>query len=300
MSAPDIQAAYRACEQITREQARNFAWGIRLLRPDKRGALSAVYAMARRIDDIGDGTLPAEEKLRQLGEARLAATQPERYPDDPVAVALAEASRRLPIQLEAFGELVDGCEMDVRGRSYTTLEELVEYCRCVAGSIGRLSLGVFGPPSGTRAAERAARYADALGVALQLTNILRDIREDHGNGRLYLPQADLDLSGAKIETRPDGSLDPQAGALAEVIRFEAARAWGWYDEGLRLLPLLDARSAACCSAMAGIYHELLSRIAAEPTAVMAGRMSLPARDKLRIAARALTRRTVAGARVTHA
>ena len=299
MTAPDVEAAYRECERITAEQARNFSWGIRLLRPDKRGALSAVYAMARRIDDIGDGTLPTEEKVRLLAEARDTATAPERYPHDPVAVALADAARRLPIPLPAFGELVDGCEMDVRGRQYDTLDDLVEYCRCVAGSIGRLSLGVFGPPSSGRAADRAAGYADALGVALQLTNILRDIREDYGNGRVYLPQADLDLFGCKIDTLSDGSLDPQAGALAEVIRFEAARAWGRYDEGLQLLPMLDARSAACCAAMAGIYHELLHRIAADPGAVMTGRMSLPARDKLRIAARALTRRGIASTQVNH-
>ena len=286
-----VEDAYRECERITREEARNFSWGIRLLAPEKRGALSAVYAMARRIDDIGDGTLPDVDKLRLLAQARAVATQPENHSDDPVAVALADAANRLPIPLAAFGELVDGCEMDVRGRRYDTLDELVEYCRCVAGSIGRLSLGVFGPPSLHR--DEAARFADALGVALQLTNILRDIREDLANGRVYLPEADLDLFGCKLDTLPDGRLDPQDGALAEVIRFEAARAWGWYDEGLQLLPLLDRRSAACCAAMAGIYHELLQRIAADPQGVMGGRMSLPGRDKLTIAGRALTRRSLA-------
>jgi phytoene synthase len=149
---------------------------------------------------------------------------------------------------------------------------------------------VFGPPNGSAHAHEASTYADSLGVALQLTNILRDIREDLGNGRVYLPQADLDLFGCKLSTLPDGRLDPQDGALAEVIRFEAVRAWGWYDEGLKLLPMLDWRSAASCAAMAGIYRELLQRIAADPSAVMAGRMSLPARDKIRIAVRALTRR----------
>ena len=291
----DVSVAYRECETITREQARNFSWGIRLLPAEKRGALSAVYAMARRIDDIGDGTLPNAEKVRLLGEARIAATAPERAGSDPVAVALSDAARRLPIPLAAFGELVDGCEMDVRGRHYDTFDELVEYCRCVAGSIGRLSLGVFGPPRGSEHVREASRYADSLGVALQLTNILRDIREDLGNGRVYLPQADLDLFGCKLGTLADGRLDPQHGALAELIRFEAARAWGWYDEGLKLLPKLDWRSAASCAAMAGIYRELLQRIAADPQAVMGGRMSLPARDKIRIAVRALTRRQAAHA-----
>jgi phytoene synthase len=282
-----VDAAYRECERITREQARNFAWGIRLLPGPKRTALSAVYAVARRIDDIGDGTLPSEDKLRLLADARAGATAPEQFADDPVFVALADAARRLPIPLAAFGELVDGCEMDVTGHTYQEMDELVEYCRCVAGSIGRLSLGVFDPGLSARDTARASELADALGVALQLTNILRDIREDHANGRVYLPKRDLALFGCEIVTRPDGTLDPQDGALAELIRFEAARAWGWYDRGLALVPLLDRRSAACCAAMAGIYRELLERIAADPRQVMVGRLSLPTRDKLQVAARAL-------------
>jgi phytoene synthase len=280
-------AAYRECERITREQARNFSWGIRLLPPAKRSALSAVYAMARRVDDIGDGTLPAEEKLRLLAQARAQAADPAAHTDDPVSVALADAAQRLPIPLEAFGELVDGCEMDVLGRGYDTLDDLVGYCRCVAGSIGRLSLGVFHPHLSSTEAAHASDLADALGVALQLTNILRDVREDLGNGRVYLPKRDLALFDCTLTTLADGTLDPQGGALAELIRFEAARAWGWYDRGLQLLGLLDHRSASCCAAMAGIYRELLHRIAANPDAVLRGRMSLPARDKLGVATRAL-------------
>lgn len=282
-----IDAAYRECERITREQARNFAWGIRLLPAPKRGALSAVYALARRIDDIGDGTLPNEEKLRLLAAARAGALAPHEHLDDPVLCALDDAARRRPIPLNAFGELVDGCEMDVTGRTYQEIDELVEYCRCVAGSIGRLSLGVFDPALSPADAAKASELADALGVGLQLTNILRDIREDHGNGRVYLPKRDLAMFGCEISVLPDGTLDPQDGALAELIRFEAARAWGWYDRGLQLLDLLDRRSAACCGAMAGIYRELLDRIAADPRRVMTGRLSLPTRDKLRVAARAL-------------
>lgn len=282
-----VSAAYDECERITREQARNFSWGIRLLPAPKRTALSAVYAMARRIDDIGDGTLPAEQKLELLASARRQVRDPAAFPDDPVSVALADAADRLPIPLEAFGELVDGCEMDVVGSAYETLDDLVGYCRCVAGSIGRLSLGVFHPDLSAEETAQASELADALGVALQLTNILRDIREDLENGRIYLPKRDLALFGCTLATRSDGTLDPQDGALAEAIRYEAARAWGWYDRGLQLLPMLDYRSAACCGAMAGIYRELLQRIAADPGAVMRGRMSLPTRAKLAVAARAL-------------
>jgi phytoene synthase len=282
-----LDAAYVACADITREQARNFHYGIRLLPPDKRGALCAVYALARRIDDIGDGDLPPAEKLTQLADARAGATAPEEHADDPVYLALADAAQHLPIPLDAFGELVDGCEMDVTGRSYGSLADLVEYCRCVAGSIGRLSLGVFAPAGVDL--PRASELADALGVALQLTNILRDIREDLGNGRTYLPKRDLDLFDVSLTTLPDGRLDPHDGRVAELVRFEAARAWGWYDRGLQLLPMLDRRSAACCAAMAGIYRELLARMAADPSIVMRGRASLPGKDKLRVAARSLAR-----------
>jgi phytoene synthase len=282
-----VDDAYAECERITREQARNFAWGIRLLPEPKRRALSAVYALARRIDDIGDGDLPADEKVRLLAGARAGVADPAAHPDDPVLVALADAAGRLPIPLEAFGELVDGCEMDVTGRGYADLDELVQYCRCVAGSIGRLSLGVFDPTATAADSAEASRLADDLGVALQLTNILRDIREDLQNGRVYLPAKDLELFGVELALGPDGALDPCNGALAELIRFEAARAWGWYDRGLQLLDVLDRRSAACCAAMAGIYHELLQRIAADPNQVLAARLSLPATVKLRVACAAL-------------
>jgi 15-cis-phytoene synthase len=284
-----IDEAYAECERITREQARNFAWGIRLLPEPKRKALSAVYALARRIDDIGDGTLPDDEKLRLLAEARDAAANPANHPSDPVLVALADAARVLPIPLGAFGELVDGCEMDVSGRSYADLDDLVEYCVCVAGSIGRLSLGVFAPGLSGADAQQAAELANSLGVALQLTNILRDVREDLGNGRIYLPEKDLQLFGVRLELDAAGNLQPFDGALAELIRFEAARAWGWYDKGLQLLDVLDRRSAACCAAMAGIYRELLERIAADPRQMMVQRMSLPPAVKLRVAGRALLR-----------
>ncbi len=283
-----MEAAYAECERITKEQARNFYWGIRLLPTPKRNALSAVYALARRIDDIGDGDLPDEQKLRLLAEARAGSAAPGEHPEDLVLVALQDAAARLPIPLAAFGELVDGCEMDVTGRTYDTLDDLVEYCRCVAGSIGRLSLGVFDPAPADRA--RASELADALGVALQLTNILRDIREDLQNGRIYLPKRDLDLFGVQLRIGEDGQLDPQDGALAELIRFEAARAAGWYDRGLQLLDLLDRRSAACTAAMAGIYRELLTKFANDPTIVMRGRASLPAREKLRVAGKALAGR----------
>lgn len=284
----DITGAYVRCETITRTEARNFSYGIRLLPLGKRRALSAVYAFARRVDDIGDGHLPDEEKLSQLGEARAALDALRRRPaeppaDDPVLVALADAAARYPIPLSAFGELIEGCEADVRGASYADFDDLLHYCRCVAGSIGRLSAGVFDP----REAAEAPQLADALGVALQLTNILRDLREDRLAGRIYLPADDLERFGCRLDVDDFGAFRDPAAQLTRLIRFEAERAERWYVEGLRLLPLLDRRSAACCGAMAGIYRRLLARIASDPAAVLSGRMSLLPREKAAVAARSL-------------
>ncbi len=274
----DAAAAYAHCEHITRTEAGNFYWGIRLLPGPKRRALCAVYALAREIDDIGDGDLPTETKAKALGEARerLADIGPDA--DQPVLAALGHASRQLPIPLGAFSELIDGVEMDVRGTEYETFDDLVVYCRRVAGTIGRLSLGVFGANN----MERATPLADALGVALQLTNILRDVREDFQNGRTYLPREDLRRFNCTLD--PDAPRSPNFG---EMIRFQTARATQWFDEGLRLRPMLDPRSSACAGAMAGIYRRLLQRIERDPAAVLQRRVALPGWEKALVAAQSL-------------
>jgi phytoene synthase len=214
----------------------------------------------------------------------------------------------------------------VRGTTYRTFDDLLHYCRCVAGSIGRLSLGVFG----TADVATAAPLADALGVALQLTNILRDIREDYLGGRIYLPAEDFERFGCSLGNGALGPGSPehrvgqhgagqhgagqhgagqhgagQYGAsrhgtgqhgpgdgangdkLAALVEFEAERASAWYAKGLALIPLLDWRSAASAGAMAGIYHRLLERIAATPGVVLERRMSLSASEKALVAARSL-------------
>jgi 15-cis-phytoene synthase len=279
-----LTEAFAATESITRSQARNFYYGIRLLPRDKRTALCAVYALARRIDDIGDGPeLPAEEKLRRLAELDNRLDDIESESADPVLVAVAEVSRHFPIPLGAFGELIEGVRLDVQGARYDTFTELTQYCRYVAGSIGRLCLGVFG----TDADPAAPDYADALGIGLQQTNILRDIREDLLAGRVYLPAEDLDRFGVRLRLDGNGRLADDGGRLSELIRFSAERARDWYSQGLRLLPLLDWRSRSCCAAMAGIYRQLLARIEADPSLVFGGRLSLSGADKGRIAVRAL-------------
>jgi phytoene synthase len=194
-----------------------------------------------------------------------------------VLVALADAASRYPIPLEAFDDLVEGAELDATGTEIATFAELEHYCRCVAGSIGRLSLGVF--DCSDRA--RGHSLADDLGVALQIGNILRDVCEDAANGRVYLPREDLARFGCEV------SGERFSGPIELVIAYEAERGLGWLHHGLQLIPLLDRRSASCVLAMAGKYRRLLERIAAEPGLVLRGRLSLRPWEKGLVLARSL-------------
>jgi phytoene synthase len=262
--------AYRACGAIARSSGTSFYRGMRLLPKPKRDALFAVYAFARRVDDVADGDLPRDEQLTQLETLRRRDDA-----DDPVFVALADVCTRFAMPEEAFDDLVDGAEQDVRGASFETFDDLEEYCRRVAGSIGRLSVGVFGAEQ----RERALDVADRLGVAFQLTNILRDVAEDFANGRVYLPLEDLEAFGVDLAEPGDG--------FADLVRFECSRAERWYDDGMELLPLLDRSSAASTATMASAYRRLLRRIERDPDAVLTRRVSLPSWEKGWVAARGL-------------
>jgi 15-cis-phytoene synthase len=313
----DLAAAYDHCESVTRTQAANFFYGIRLLDRDRRRAMCAAYAFARRVDDIGDGGLAREEKLRLLdrealalraieGDAQTAA--PGTGTADEVILALGDTNARFPVPAGALGALIDGVRMDVEGVSYESFDELVLYCRRVAGAIGRVCLAIFGLREGAGDGRLAGAdaLADDLGVALQLTNILRDLREDADNDRVYLPGEDLrrfgvlaangqggaaelrlTLSRALAAPRPPGSGSAELARLSELVRFEAERARVWFARGIALAPLLDRRSAACVLAMAGIYRRLLERIEADPEAALRERMSLPTREKAWVAARVM-------------
>jgi 15-cis-phytoene synthase len=281
--AVETEQAYRRCELITRHEAANFYYGIRLLPRSKRQAMGAVYAFARRVDDIGDGDLTPEAQLTQLALARgkLAGLESGDIDcGDPVLVALAHAHRVYELPLDALNFLIDGVELDVRGADYETFEELVAYCRRVAGSVGRLCLAIFAGGTASNGNGTAA-LADDLGVAMQLTNILRDIREDRERGRVYLPAEDLRRFGCS------GLPDAGEEGVAELIRYEADRAAQWFDRGLRLTRSLDPRSASCVLAMTGIYRSILDRIVREPSQVLRGRISLPPWEKAWVAARSL-------------
>jgi phytoene synthase len=314
----ELEQAYRHCEAVTRAQAANFFYGIRLLPAERRRAMCAVYAFARRVDDIGDGTLAPDQKLRLLdaedqalaslargapavslgavapGEhAQEAASNGERRSigADPVMVALADSQLRFPVAPGVLGELIEGVRMDLAGTAYESFDELVVYCRRVAGAIGRVCLAIFGLREDA-AAQRASaeQLADELGVALQLTNILRDVREDALGGRVYLPGEDLRRFGVAIDV--GAVAGPVAGPeqlerLSTLVRFECERARGWFERGMQLTDMLDRRSAACVLAMAGIYRRLLERIAARPEEVAHRRLSLPAHEKAWVAARGM-------------
>ncbi len=287
MNTIGAEEAYLRCEEITWAEARNFAYGIRLLPAPKRRAMAALYAMARRIDDVGDGDWPTDRKLSALEDLHASIDALEAGeltdPTDPVLVGLGHAADRYPIPVGVLHEIVEGCQQDVMGATYDSMDDTVRYCRLVAGSVGRLSLGVFGIRNGGRssAAEDAPRLADELGVALQLTNMLRDIREDHEMGRIYLPRQERDRFGVQ-----PGEWAPPEG-VAGVVRHVGAQAAAWFERGLVLLDHLDHRSRACTAAMVGIYRRLLDRMMADPEQPMHVRVRLPGREKALVALRSV-------------
>jgi len=271
--------AYEHCESLTRAAAANFYYGIRLLPRDKRRATCAVYAWARRIDDIGDGNFAEREKLELLDAAQRALEELSTASEDPVIVALADTHARFSLPIEALEDLIVGVRMDVAGATYERFEDLLGYCRRVAGSIGRLCLAIFG----AREVERARGLADDLGVAMQLTNILRDLREDAGSDRLYIPREDL----VRYQLSTDGRFEGEEGQLDALVCFQVRRAGEWFDRGLELIPLLGRREGACVLAMANIYRRVLERIRDNPERARRVRVSLPMWQKLWVAARSL-------------
>ncbi|HEX3692999.1 MAG TPA: squalene/phytoene synthase family protein [Solirubrobacteraceae bacterium] len=298
---------YAHCESLTRGAAANFYYGIRLLPREKRLATCAVYAFARRVDDIGDGDFPDAEKRALLESCERSLRQLTPASVDPVTAALADARARFDLPLEALEGLLAGVRMDVDGTRYDTFEELLVYCRCVAGTIGRLCLAIFGvrappgaaalpgtgepllgdreslPHSRHTAGSQIGQLADDLGVAMQLTNILRDVCEDARRGRVYVPGEDLRL----YRLSEDGRFLGGEGQMDAMMRFQARRAGEWFERGLALVPLLDRRSGACVLAMASIYRGVLERIVENPEAARRERVSLSMRRKGWLATRSL-------------
>jgi 15-cis-phytoene synthase len=267
-----VQEAYAEVGRITRREAKNFAYGIMVLPRPKRQAIAAIYAFARRVDDVADGDLPADDKRRQLEELRAAL---DAAPTDPVFVALRDARERFAIPREPLEALIDGGLQDTEQSTYRDFAELRGYCEKVAGAVGLACVPVYGSDD----TERALTYASQLGIALQLINIIRDVDEDRQLGRVYLPQDEL----AAFEVE-ELAPSPQ---FRELMAFEAERARTYLAEGLRLLDFLDRRSALCVGTFAGLYRETLDRIEARGFDVFGEKTRLSTSRKLAVVARGL-------------
>ena len=263
-----VQEAYAEVERITRREAKNFAFGIMLLPRARRRAIAAIYAFARRVDDIADGDLPPEQKRAQLEELRAAL---DGRSADPVFVALRDARERFGIPRAPLAALVEGGLQDMEQSTYADFDELRGYCEKVAGAVGLACVPVYGSDD--------TEHAMTLGIALQLINIIRDVDEDRWLGRVYLPQDELAAFGVE-ELAPS----PQ---FRELMTFEAERARTYLAEGLRLLETLDRRSALCVGTFAGLYRETLDRIQAGGFDVFGEKTRLSTPRKLAVVARGL-------------
>jgi phytoene synthase len=264
-----VEQAYAEVERLTRREARNFAYGIMVLPRAKRRAIAAIYAFARRVDDLADGPLPDDEKRARLEGLRAALDAPPG--EEAMLVALADARARYPIPAGALEDLVDGGLQDTEQRRYADFEELRRYCRRVAGAVGVACIAVYGSDETER--------AETLGVALQLINIIRDVREDWRLGRVYLPQDELGAYRVSEDDIAAGRVTPEWQAL---MAFQASRARAYLEEGLALLDSLDTRSGACVATFAGLYRATLDRIEASGFDVFDGPVRLSPLTKLRI------------------
>ena len=265
-----VDAAYEEVLRITRREAKNFAYGIMVLPRDKRRAIAAIYAFARRVDDVADGTDTVEAKRVALEGLRAALDSP---PRDPVFVALADARARFDIPREPLAALVEGGLQDLEQQTYADFADLRGYCEKVAGAVGLACLPVYG--SGD------TEHAETLGIALQLINIIRDVDEDRQLGRVYLPQDELTRFGVnRLEPSPE---------FRELMAFQAQRARALLAEGLELLASLDRRSALCVGTFAGLYRATLDRIEANGYDVFRGKTRLSTPEKLAVVARGVLR-----------
>jgi len=279
----DLTAAYEYCQALTKREAKNFYYGFMLLPERQRRAIYAAYAFARICDDIVDRDLPTDEASRQLAAYRRSFDRClNGQPEGPVFQALRHVVDSFSIPPEYFYDLIEGVKIDLTTRRYQTFDELKRYCYLVASTVGLISIEIFGYAG----EETARRHAADLGVALQLTNILRDIHEDAGRGRVYLPQNELARFGYTEEELLAGRATP---AFQRLLAFQIERARRYYADGRRLLPYLPRRARACVGVMAGIYSSILSDIEREPDVVFRRRVSLSAGQKLALAGRELVR-----------
>jgi phytoene synthase len=281
-----LAAAYEHCRALTRREAKNFYYGFRLLPAPRRRAIYAAYAFARQCDDIVDAGLPPDEAALQLAAYRESLDRClQGSPGGPVFRALADAVVRYAVPHEYLYRLIEGVETDLTVSRYESFEQLKRYCDLVASVVGLISIEVFS----YRGGEEARRHAEDLGIALQLTNIVRDLQEDLQRDRIYLPQDELARFGYSEDDLRTGRAND---AFRSLIAFQVARAREYYESGRRLFPYLPRRARACVGVMAGIYSRILADIEREPESVLSRRVSLSASQKLALAGRELVRSLV--------
>jgi phytoene synthase len=304
-SDPQLAAAYRACTQIARRQAKNFYYAFLALPRPKRDAICAVYAFMRHADDLSDDESRTRAQRRTDLDDWLDAwhrAAAGAHTTDPVFLALADTRQRFGIPVELLDQLVHGTAMDLDTTldekaaydealearpwdTYATFEDLRRYCYYVASVVGLVCIRIFGYSD-----PRAEKLAEDTGIAFQLTNILRDVREDAERGRIYLPLEDLDRHNVRIDELAalhDGShLTLNQRELLETV---ARRAEDYYASGRQLLPLISPDARPALWVLITIYHRLLRRIERRGYDVFSERVSVPLATRLSILFRGLVR-----------
>jgi phytoene synthase len=277
--ASSLESDYRRCAEITRQSSSNFYYAFMLLPAERRRALYAVYAFCRFVDDVADDESirePAALLARWRGE--LGRVYGEGVPTRAISRALADAVKRFSVPRAYFDELIAGMEMDLSRKRYATFEELRSYCYRAASVVGLICIEIFGYSN------PAARiYAENLGIACQLTNILRDVKEDADKGRIYLPLEDLERFGVSEQDILKGVYSE---SFTRMMEFEAQRARDFYRIARQSLPPEDRSTLLTAEAMRMIYGKLLERIISSNYRVLDRRLSLSATHKLYLVGRA--------------
>lgn len=278
-AAVSVGASYAECNRIARAAHSSFYLAFYGLPKPKRNALCALYAFMRLIDDVSDEPGDIDSKRRSLARwrAMLDEALAGNFSGHLILPALADTISRFQIPTRYFHDLILGAEMDLTIASYPTFDRLSEYCYRVAGTVGLTCLHVFGFRD-----PRAPDLAERLGLAFQLTNIIRDVRADFEMGRVYVPREDLDRFGLQ----PHDLRGPLKTKLEDLLRFEADRAWRLYEEGAPLVDEVDADSRATLMALVRTYSTLLARIEERGFDVFSSRVSLSGAEKVQFLLRA--------------
>ena len=273
-----VEESYAFCERVARTQAKNFYYSFLLLSRPQRQAMCALYAFMRYCDDLSDAAGVGDRAgAIARWQADLDSALAGSAPENPVWPAFSDTVARYRIPHQYFRDMIRGVSSDLEPRRIRTFPELYDYCYHVASVVGLSVIHVFGFHD-----PRALELAERCGVAFQLTNILRDVREDAEHGRVYLPEEDLVRFGVKAEELSGAVLSP---ALRNLLAFEAGRARAYYQESEPLMDMVDSGSRASLKALIGIYSRLLERISSSGYQVLSARVRVPTWEKIWILAR---------------